>query len=285
MRDESTAAMTQHSVHPQGTGLTPLQIDALMRPLDSRRVAHDNKGMSYLEAWDIRRHLIRTFGYGGWTIDTLALDLVREIEHAEDRPRYTVVYRAQVRLTIYDTHGAKVAHFDDGAAGDASRQPSLGDAHDLAMKTALSQAVKRCAVNLGDMFGLSLYNNGSADPVVLRSLAHEARETTQDNTTNNTSNMDGIEEKIDSMTVPALRKLWNHLDAAEREALGPAIVARVEHLTNQARESLRAEAKAAGVSADGLNEGMRQTHGAGVAEAKFEHVEAMRQVIKEGAAS
>jgi hypothetical protein len=42
------------------------------------------------------------------------------------------------------------------------------------MKTALSQALKRCAVNLGDQFGLSLYNDGSQAPVVLRSLAYMA---------------------------------------------------------------------------------------------------------------
>jgi len=40
------------------------------------------------------------------------------------------------------------------------------------MKTALSQAMKRCAVNLGDGFGLSLYNDGSRDAVVCWSAAH-----------------------------------------------------------------------------------------------------------------
>lgn len=50
-------------------------------------------------------------------------------------------------------------------------QPSLGDAHDQAMKTALSQGLKRCAANLGDQFGMSLYNGGSYDAVVLGTLA------------------------------------------------------------------------------------------------------------------
>jgi hypothetical protein len=85
---------------------------------------------------------------------------------------WTVVYRAQVRLTVKDTSGQPVAVFEDAAAGDSPNQPSLGDAHDMAMKTSLSQALKRCAVNLGDQFGLSLYNDGSRDAVVMRSLAY-----------------------------------------------------------------------------------------------------------------
>jgi hypothetical protein len=36
--------------------------------------------------------------------------------------------------------------------------------------------MKRCATNLGDQFGLSLYNNGSPAPVVQWSAAHPPRE-------------------------------------------------------------------------------------------------------------
>lgn len=58
------------------------------------------------------------------------------------------------------------------ACGDAINQPSAADAHDLALKTADSQALKRAAVNCGDQFGLSLYNGGTLEPVVLGTLAH-----------------------------------------------------------------------------------------------------------------
>lgn len=125
--------------------------------------------MAHMEAWDIRRQLIRTFGFGGYDLETLSLDLVAE---TGENKRWTVIYRAQVRLTIKDTDGRVIARWEDGAAGDSVNQPSRGDAHDMAMKTALSQALKRCAVNLGDQFGLSLYNDGSAAPVVNWSAAH-----------------------------------------------------------------------------------------------------------------
>lgn len=152
--------------------LTEQQAAFLLSPISDKRV-RNLRGMSHLEAWDVRRQLIRVFGFEGFTIETQSLDLVAEREtKTGDRSRWTVVYRAQVRLTLRSTDGRALTHFEDASAGDAVNQPSLGDAHDLAMKTALSQALKRCAVNLGDQFGLSLYNDGSQAPVVLRSLAY-----------------------------------------------------------------------------------------------------------------
>lgn len=158
--------------------VTPEQYAYLVQGVDPRRV-RQLKGQSHMEAWDIRRTLIRTFGFGGFDIETRSLDLIAEIQHTHDKdgnpipaykPRWTVVYRAQVRLTIKAPDGTVLAVFEDVASGDSQNQPSLGDAHDQAMKTACSQGLKRCAVNLGDQFGLSLYNGGKTEPVVHRTL-------------------------------------------------------------------------------------------------------------------
>ncbi|HEY3259624.1 MAG TPA: Rad52/Rad22 family DNA repair protein [Pseudonocardiaceae bacterium] len=164
--------------------LTPAQYDMLLQELPAYRV-RQLRGQSHLEAWDVRRTLTRIFGFGGWDLETLELVCVREITYApgelirkrkdgstyaNDAPAYTVVYRCQARLIAKNPDGSVGASFDDGAAGDSQNQPGLGDAHDQAMKTALSQALKRCAVNLGDQFGLSLYNNGLTKAVVLRTL-------------------------------------------------------------------------------------------------------------------
>jgi hypothetical protein len=166
------------------SALTPDQYNFLASPLHPGRVQKAN-GHSHLAAWDIRRHLIRCFGFASWTVETLHLDLVRELEHPPESVKYanggtnnrviwTVVYRAEVRLTLLSEDGDELAHYDDAAAGDAVNQPSLGDAHDLAMKTALSQALKRCAVNLGDQYGLSLYKAGEAGASVMRTLTAPA---------------------------------------------------------------------------------------------------------------
>ncbi|XTZ18161.1 Rad52/Rad22 family DNA repair protein [Micromonospora echinospora] len=157
------------------TKLTPKQYAFLIDQIQDSRV-RQLRGNSHLEAWDIRRNLIRAFGFGGFDVETKALDLVAQIEHPPaqqgGKSRWTVVYRAEIRLTVKAADGSTIAVLEDGAAGDSQNQPSLGDAHDQAMKTALSQGLKRCAVNLGDQFGLSLYNGGKTNRVVVRSLVH-----------------------------------------------------------------------------------------------------------------
>ena len=157
--------------------ISDYQLKTLFAPVNPKRIGQV-RNMAHMEAWDIRRQLIRIFGFGGYSTETIALDLVAERETKQgERSRWTVVYRAQIRLTVYGPDRAVLGSWDDGAAGDSVNQPSLGDAHDMAMKTALSQALKRCAVNLGDQFGLSLYNNGSPAPVVNWSAAHPPKET------------------------------------------------------------------------------------------------------------
>lgn len=156
------------------------QVDALLTPLDGRRVKVID-GQSHLEAWDVRRHLLRVFGWGGWDFSVVSCDCILERSvWTSEKPdethkgRHTVAYRVIGRLTIKDRDGQIVAVFEDGATGDARNQPTFSDAHDMALKTAMSQALKRCAMNLGDRFGLSLYNkrnDGSA--VVGRTVAHE----------------------------------------------------------------------------------------------------------------
>lgn len=178
---------TSHTQN-QAARLSPYQLRMLHGGINPNRV-RNLRGLAHLEAWDVRRQLIRIFGFGGFSIETLSLDLVHN--HGQEGFRrknkqgefygdpftaWTVVYRAQVRLTVFDTSGREICHWEDGAAGDAVNQPSVGDAHDMAMKTAFSQALKRCAVNLGDQFGLSLYNDGSRDAVVMFSAAHPPQE-------------------------------------------------------------------------------------------------------------
>lgn len=159
--------------------LTDKQREYLGKGISPGRV-QKLRGMAHLEAWDVRRYLIRVFGYGGWDFEVLETELVhasaidKQKKDKDDNPytyqAHTVVYRVTGRLIIKDENGFPIAHFDDGAAGDAVNQPSVGEAHDMALKTAMSQAIKRCAVNLGDQFGLSLYNDGDNEPVVKWSL-------------------------------------------------------------------------------------------------------------------
>lgn len=148
--------------------LTQTQVDKLLAPIKPRRVFHV-RGQSHVAAFDVIAHLTRIFGFGGWEKEILSLDLVHEriVETPNSDPkkapsvRCWVTYRCVMRLTIKDPDGTVIARFDDAATGSAQNMPTVGDAHDFAAKNAVSYAIKRCAKDLGDQFGLSLYNGGS----------------------------------------------------------------------------------------------------------------------------
>ena len=142
------------------------QINALLAPLNPARV-RQVQGNAHLEAWDVRRWLLRIFGWGGWDFTVSDCTLIQQIDllpaDPKGKTRYTVVYRVIGKLTIKDPSGQVLAVFEDGATGDA---------HDMALKTAMSQSLKRCAMNLGDAYGLGLYDGGKTAAVVGKSLAH-----------------------------------------------------------------------------------------------------------------
>jgi recombination DNA repair RAD52 pathway protein len=145
------------------------QYEQLLKPINPTRVGKDGKGFSHLEAWDVRAHLIRIFGFTGWSSELVALEQVFETETQRDgKSRWTVAYRATVKLTIHDDWPKAI--YTEAAIGDSQNNPSRADAHDMAIKTAESQAFKRCAVNLGDQFGLSLYKDGTTSAVVRDTL-------------------------------------------------------------------------------------------------------------------
>lgn len=163
---------TSHTLF-QPAQFTAPQLRLLHRGLDAKRICKDDKGFAHMQAWDIKRYLLRVFGFAGYDTENRELTLVREIETPNgNRSKWTVVYRAQVRLIVKDVHGRELGHWDGEAAGVGNNLPNLGDSHDMAMKSATSQALKRAATNLGDQFGLSLYNDGSPEPVVGFCMAH-----------------------------------------------------------------------------------------------------------------
>lgn len=152
--------------------LTAEQIGVLLRPIRPGRVRLLD-GMSHLEAYDVRAHLTRVFGFARWSEDLVDLVLLYDepTETKAGKPAYTVAYRATVRLTINAPDGTHLATYTEAATG-GNVMPAFkrADGHDFAIKTAVSQALKRCVTNLGDQFGLSLYRAGSKDPLVLTTL-------------------------------------------------------------------------------------------------------------------
>jgi recombination DNA repair RAD52 pathway protein len=152
------------------------QLEQLFKEINGSRVA-ERKGMAYLETWDVLAHLNRIFGFEGWYKHVLDVqpiydEYVTWTTNQGDKSGWDVAYRATVRLIVKDPEGHVVKVSEDVATGQAQHQPSRGDAHDLAIKSAVSDALKRAAKDLGNQFGLSLYDSGSQKSVVGKSLAY-----------------------------------------------------------------------------------------------------------------
>lgn len=155
------------------TYLNGFQHEQLLRGVNPARV-HNLKGMSYMEAYDIRAHLNRVFGFARWSADVMSMELVFERFHKNSKGNdaVSVGYRAGLTLSVSAPDGELLATYTEYAAGSSSGFPlsKQADAHDMAIKTSESQALKRAAINLGDQFGLSLYQNGSRNPIVMQTL-------------------------------------------------------------------------------------------------------------------
>jgi hypothetical protein len=153
------------------TRLTDEQIRHLLKPIRKERVKQV-QGHSHIEAWDVRVYLNKIFGFAGWSlVDTSPAECVfeRERKLSNNKDGFTVGYRAHLALVIHTPEGD--ATYAGSAIGEANG-PNLGDVHDQALKSAESGALKRAAMNLGDQFGLSLYDNGSLKATVERVVGY-----------------------------------------------------------------------------------------------------------------
>lgn len=193
------------------------QTTQLLRPIKRERVLADGKGHSHVSQQDITAHLIRVFGFGSFDTDILNVACVFEQERTNNKGelngRWDVCYRALLRLTIRDETGVEVCHYVDGSTATAQNQ-TRGDAHDLAYKSALSLAKKRAAINLGDQFGLSLYNKGQMSALVGGTFVRPAE---PEEAAEHEDVQDGVEQQV---------SLGN--DEIDHEpAADPLVVARV----------------------------------------------------------
>lgn len=157
----------------QTRGFNEKQVKQLLNWINENRVI-ESQGHSHLSQQDVRAHLIRIFGFGNFDIRIRNLEMIFEEpffdkEGKEVKGKFNICYKAQVQLVIRDQWGNEICNYEEVATSTAQNQ-KRGEAHDLAMKSAVSYAIKRCAINLGDQFGLSLYNNGQRSGLVKGTL-------------------------------------------------------------------------------------------------------------------
>jgi hypothetical protein len=167
---------------PPRIGLSEAQVEQLLKPLNTKRVKNRSQGgqqLSYLGQEDVRAHMTRMFGFANWCSEVVQtrhlfeeqVPALREGKPVVDtttgeaKMNWYCAWQATVKLTIKDANGNVLAEYSDVAIG-GNTQPQRHEANDMSLKTAVSDALKRAATNLGDQFGLSLYQKGATGPIV-----------------------------------------------------------------------------------------------------------------------
>lgn len=155
---------------PRIQPLTDRQLRSLLANLNQNRIStrkQGNSNLSYLEAWDVKAALIKVFGFGGFSAVTSEAQMISREEVTNSYGKKAVRITVMVRMVL-TIHQLGAVYGEYAAASQTGQDP--GDVLDFAIKTAESDALKRCAINLGTQFGLSLYNDGSTTDVVKISM-------------------------------------------------------------------------------------------------------------------
>ena len=105
-----------------------------------------------MEGWHVIAEANRIFGYDAWDRRTLASHCVWSgPSGAYHAAAYTVKTRVSVRAR-------DITIVREGSGTGEGKAPTPGQAHDLALKGAETDATKRALATFGNPFGLALYD-------------------------------------------------------------------------------------------------------------------------------
>jgi hypothetical protein len=110
----------------------------------------------YLEGWHAIAEANRIFGFDAWDRRTIATTCVWSGQSGQT---YAAAYTAKVRVRV--RAGDKVVVREGSGTGEG-RASTPGQAHELALKGAETDATKRALATFGNPFGLALYDREQA---------------------------------------------------------------------------------------------------------------------------
>lgn len=126
----------------------PLQQSHVVKPTSKFGPKGD-----YIEGWHAIAEANRIFGYNGWSYQIVELKPCHEPFLAGDPAKET--WRVGYICTI-DVCALGVTRQDVGYGSGAAK--GIGDAHEGAVKEAVTDALKRTLRTFGNQFGLALYD-------------------------------------------------------------------------------------------------------------------------------
>jgi DNA recombination protein Rad52 len=136
-------------------GLNDTQIRQLKAKLDPTYIKTRNSNgsqLSYIEGWHAIAEANRIFGHDAWDRRTIATTCVWSAMRGGN---HLAAYTAKVRVTV---RAGDVVVVREGSGSGEATSPTPGQAHELALKGAETDATKRALATFGNPFGLALYD-------------------------------------------------------------------------------------------------------------------------------
>jgi Rad52/22 family double-strand break repair protein len=134
---------------------TEAQVKSLEAKLDSKHVKTrqvQDTVLAYVEGWHVISEANRIFGYDAWDRQTLTTHCVWS---GTANTGYAAAYMAKVRIAV---RAGTITITREGCGSGEARARTPGEAHELALKTAETDATKRALATFGNPFGLALYD-------------------------------------------------------------------------------------------------------------------------------
>jgi hypothetical protein len=135
--------------------LSDTQVRQLKAKLDAKHVKSrkaNGADLHYVEGWHVIAEANRIFGYDAWDRRTIASHCVwNEVSGDYHAATYTAKVRVSVRAG--DTTIVR-----EGSGTGEAKGSTPGQAHELALKGAETDATKRALATFGNPFGLALYD-------------------------------------------------------------------------------------------------------------------------------
>jgi len=134
---------------------TEAQVKSLEAKLDGKHVRTrrvQDIVLTYVEGWHVIAEANRIFGYDAWDRETIA---TRCVWTGMANRQHSAAYTAKVRIAVR-AGGSTIVR--EGCGSGEARGLTPGEAHDLALKAAETDATKRALTTFGNPFGLALYD-------------------------------------------------------------------------------------------------------------------------------
>src|SRR6478672_7186104 len=138
---------------------TDSQVRQLKAKLDPRYIktrSANGANLSYVEGWHAIAEANRIFGFDAWDRRTVSTACVWSGQSGQS---HAAAYTAKVRVSV---RAGDIVIVREGSGTGEGRASTPGQAHELALKGAETDATKRALATFGNSFGLALYDREQA---------------------------------------------------------------------------------------------------------------------------